>query len=402
MAAAAALALRLALFAPAAGDPARLMIDSDSREYLTLGRNLANGRGFSQMDGPPFAPDVRRTPVYPATIAPLFAAGFTPATAAALANIAAATMTIVVVVLLAARLMGDGAALPAGVFLALDLTSAAYSTQVLTEPLFTLLVCLAVLAAIDRMFGDRMAVCVAGVITGIAALCRPIGVFFAGALVPAWFLRAPRLSRHAVVLALAAAIVSAAPAALWTVRNKRVAGVSTFTSQAATNAYFHRAAYVVAEIEHRPVEIVRDEWERELERDSRRWSEADRIRWMNEHGSSVVLRHPVVYLAVLAKGVFRMAAPDSEVLRPLLGLETTSATWRAIWAAAWLQLIVVYSLSARGTWRAVRQSRVAAFVVLAFIGYFLVLAGPEMYARFRVPMMPAICMLAARGAVRRA
>jgi hypothetical protein len=163
----------------------------------------------------------------------------------------------------------------------------------------------------------------------------------------------------------------------------------------ATNAYFHRAAYVAARLERRPVEIVRDEWTREFDASSSGWSEAQRIAWMNDHGRALILSHPFVYAAASAAGIARMFRPDADILPSLLGLTRDSMTWRVIFLVAWAQLAIVYALAARGTWISLKRSSVTAFVPLGVVVYFLVLAGPEMYPRFRVPVMPALCMLAA-------
>lgn len=396
----AACAVRLVLFGVAAPHPDRLMIEPDSREYFTLARNLALGRGFSLAAAAPYEPDVRRTPVYPATLAALFA-GSESVRAAAVMGIAAAVATVIAIARLTARLFGNAAPFFAAMLLAVDATSAAYSTQLLTEALFTLLVWLAVLSATDRDLPRSAGALVAGILSSLAALCRPIGLLFAPALLPAFLWRASAWQRAGKLLVVAM-LTSAVPIGLWTIRNRRASGVTTFTSQAATNAYFHRAAYVVAELDGRPVEAVRAEWEREFAAASARWSERERIAWMNDHGASVVLAHPAVYLKVVAKGMARMARPDVEVLPPLLGLERDQILWRAVLAVTWIQLAIVYVLAARGAWLAWREVPAAAFVPLAVIAYFVVLAGPEMYPRFRVPMMPGLCMLAGVGLTRRA
>lgn len=414
--AAAALVLRLGLFAFAAPHPERVMIESDSREYVALARNLARGHGFSQAERPPYDPEVRRTPLYPSTLAAVFATAGEDVRVAAAAGLLASIATVVALVALTTRLAGAAAGPVAGLLLALDLTSGAYATQLLTEPLFALLLLLALLAAGDPRAGDVRSGVSAGLLTGLAALCRPIGLFFAAALLPAfrWRAREPSRApdpgaripgpgprgRTALPVAIAIA-VSAATIGVWTLRNARVSGTATFTSQIATNVYLHRAAYVAARLEHRPVEAVRDDWTRAFDSASAGWTEAQRIAWMHEHGRSLVFAHPFVYAAVFADGIVRMLRPDTEILPPLAGLDRAGLLWKGVEALAWAQLLLVYALAAYGASVALRRSRAAALVPLGVLAYFLLVAGPEMYPRFRVPMMPALCMLAAIGATAR-
>ena len=69
------LVLVVALALPAWTHPDRLLAEEDSAEYAQLARNLAGGHGFSQAAQPPYEPDVRRTPVYPAVLAAVTCAG---------------------------------------------------------------------------------------------------------------------------------------------------------------------------------------------------------------------------------------------------------------------------------------------------------------------------------------
>ena len=79
---------------------------------------------------------------------------------------------------------GATAAAYAGLLLALDLTSAVYSTQILTESLFTLLVTLSMLSLLDTRSSDRAAAIASGTVTGLAALCRPVAIGLAAACFP--------------------------------------------------------------------------------------------------------------------------------------------------------------------------------------------------------------------------
>jgi hypothetical protein len=198
--------------------------------------------------------------------------------------------------------------------------------------------------------------------------------------------------RLLLVAALAAGVIVGA----WMVRNYRAAGTATVSSVVATNMYFHRAAYIEAYRQHRRVEDLRDEWEREFQQRSSAWTEGQRVAWMNGHGRGLVLAHPLVYALVALRGAARMLTPDRIVLSSLLGGEAAPA-FRVLHAAAWMQIAIVYVLAVMGVARMWRVSPLRVAVPLAPIAYFLVVGGPEMYPRFRVPLMPFVCVLAGAG-----
>jgi 4-amino-4-deoxy-L-arabinose transferase-like glycosyltransferase len=394
---AAALAARLALAGGAWAHPERFLTEEDSVEYVRLARNLAAGHGFSQSLAAPYEPDVRRTPVFPSVLAAVFAVPGAGTRAAALTGMLLSTLTVLAAFRLGRSLAGAAAGWWAAALLAIDLTSAAYAGQVLTEPLFTLLLVLSFLPLLDATAGPAAtaAAVSAGALSGLAALCRPIAVLAFAALAPACRLRAVTRASAARLFVIAAVMAGALTAG-WTLRNYRVSGTATVSSVAATNMYFHRAAYVEAFLQHRRVEDLRDEWQRDFDARSSAWTEAERVRWMNDHGIGLVIRHPFVYAWVALRSAARMLTPDHIVLSSLVGGYGTAA-FRVLRGAGWIQLAIVYVLAAAGVARLWRVSPVRAAVLAAPILYFLAIGGPEMYPRFRVPLMPFVCVLAGAG-----
>jgi 4-amino-4-deoxy-L-arabinose transferase-like glycosyltransferase len=395
-----ALVLRLSLFGSAARDPAAFQVEDDSAEYVRLGINLAAGHGFSQSAGPPYRPDVRRTPVYPSLLSLAFLVPRGELQVAVLMGVAASVLTVAALYRMGALMYGATAAGYAAMLLALDPTSAVYSTQILTESLFALLVMLSILPLLDTRLPDRAAGVTAGTLTGLAALCRPVAIGLAVALFPACLWRAPGQRARAARIWVAVLVAAVLLMGMWTVRNYRVANVGTFTSLSATNMYLHRAVHIEAHLSGRPVEEVRDAWVREFDARAGTWTERERIDWMDRHGSGFVLAHPVTYLIVALAGIARMLSPEAIVLPRVLNVETTGPLWRAVSSAEWVQLAIVYALAAYGTIPAGRAAAWGVAVPLAVIGYFLVIGGPEMYPRFRVPLMPFFCLLAGVGLAR--
>jgi 4-amino-4-deoxy-L-arabinose transferase-like glycosyltransferase len=389
----AAFAARVAIAGGAWTHPERFLAEEDSAEYVRLARNLAAGHGFSQSAAAPYDPDVRRTPVYPAVLATVFLLPGAGTRTAAVAGLAISVLTVLATFRFARALAGPAAAWAAAL-LAFDLTSAAYAGQVLTEPLFTLLLVLSCLPLVETLQDDAPAHAAvsAGALSGLAALCRPIAILAFAALAPACRLRSATTAgalRLFAIVALAAVALTTG----WTMRNYRATGTATVSSVAATNMYFHRAAYVEAFLQNRRVEDLRDEWQRDFDARSSSWTESERVRWMNDHGRGLVMHHPFVYGWVALRSAARMLTPDHIVVSALTGGYGSTA-FRVLRTAGWIQLALVYAMAAAGAFRLWRLSAVRATVVAAPIVYFLVIGGPEMYPRFRVPIMPFICVFA--------
>lgn len=378
-------------------DPERFMDLPDSTEYVTLASNLLDGRGFSQDTRPPFAPDLRRTPVYPASLAVAFAAAGRSPRAGALVNLACWFGTLVVMAL-GMRHWGARAAGWACAWLAVDLTSLVYHQLVLTETLFALLVLCAV-ALLMRRSGSSSTPLLAGALLGVATLCRPIAVLLAPALLP-WF--AWRVWRDGVDVRtalrdyVAMNVVNGVIVLAWVARNVVVGGVVTLSAIGGVNLYLHRAAHVEATLTGRDVEVVRAELEDVFERQTAGMSERDKVRWLEQQGSTVVIAHPAAYVASSAAALGDMLSPDRLAMFRLLGVRADEPTGRVLLAVAWLQLVLFYAAVAVGAWTAWRTLDARSTVVLVAVvcAYFVLIGGPEMYARFRVPLMPPLALLA--------
>ena len=113
-----------------------------------------------------------------------------------------------------------------------------------------------------------------------------------------------------------------------------------------------------------------------------------------------------------------MLGPDRDVLRQLfadapagaglpanVGAFVTADTHARQLTGGWLvvatgQLAIVYALALAGLvieWRQ-PDRRAVVVLLLVVIVYFLALSGPEAYPRFRVPLMPAVALLASLAA----
>ncbi len=136
---------------------------------------------------------------------------------APVANAVVGTLTVVVAHRLARYYLSETRARVAGALCALHPGLIAYSAVVMTEPLAAFLLLLAGYAAV-RFRGRRLAVPLAGVLFGLAALVRPASLL----AIPLFFFTTPRPVLPALgrtVATLAVALLTLSP---WTIRNCRV------------------------------------------------------------------------------------------------------------------------------------------------------------------------------------
>jgi 4-amino-4-deoxy-L-arabinose transferase-like glycosyltransferase len=404
-----AVVARLGLFLAASGVPEGFVHEPDSSEYWTLARNLVGAGRFSLQPGPPFAPDHTRTPGYPAVLATLAVLAGPAPVAAALVGALIGAGTVAVLVVGGARSLGPERAAVAGGILALDPASVAYSMALLTEPLFTLCLVLGLLAVWDGLRVGRLASLARGSAwLGLAALVRPIGLYLplllAGAL-------ASRRDRGWRWLAAGATVLLLGTGGLtlpWMLRNAWTGGRAELSAIPTINLYYHRAGAVLADAWGVSREAVRTELAGRLAdmATAGPLSEPEVHRWMDRWAREIILADPLRYARLHLVGLLRMLGPDPEPTFQRLGWLTPERTprpdRRALWTAALALegtfLAGLYLAAGLGLARAIRER--AAWLALPAaltIVYGLMVGGPETYARFRVPLMPALAWLAALG-----
>lgn len=401
-----ALAVRLLLAGIGAGDPARLLHEPDSSGYLTLARNLADHGRFSLDAAPPLTPDHTRTPAYPALLALLVTLGGPLALAAAMAGAVLGAGTVAALVLGGARIAGPTPALLAGLAVAVDPASAAYSAMVLTEAPFTLLLTLALLAFTAALAsGGTGRLALASALLGVASLTRPIGVYLPLALGGAAALGGQRRWRWAAAATLTLLAGTALLTVPWALRNRLTGGGFALSSVPAINLYYHRAGAVVADASGTSREAARQRLRMRLEREAPESRDALMSTW----GLQIIRSDPWRYTRLHLQGVLHMLGPDPTPVFQLLGWLGAGgepparrlAAWRGILAGEGLLLVALYATALAGVWRAARAGAwwlVAPAVVT--IAYALAVGGPEAYSRFRVPLMPCFAWLAGLAAWR--
>jgi hypothetical protein len=335
-------------------------------------------------------------------------------------------------------------ALGAAWIFAFEPVSVAYSVTLVSETLFLVLFLLS-LERLAVFLRERrlQALAMAGLWLAAATFVRPVTYYLPIALAAGLFF----------VLARDSGLRWKAPAVLlicvlpwlaaWQMRNWFETGYSRFSSAAEMNIYLNVAADVTAHVEHRPFLDVSKEmgylgaanpseqdylFQPYLARHPEQtgWSQGQRLAFMHSEAARMIQAHPVVYahasLMSLFELLFTPGAGNFDRLMTqqssmrISGLRNEGALrwgiviiktqpWDAVEKALFEVVVLgLYLLAARGIFRC-EVHRPGLWLLLGTSLYFLILTaavtGPGLDVRLRLPIMPAVCILAAEGFQRR-
>jgi 4-amino-4-deoxy-L-arabinose transferase-like glycosyltransferase len=420
-----ALLLRSSLLLVACRYPER-MIRRDTTEYLQLATNLVQGKGFSQKQLPPYQPDVVHTPVYPVFLAMIEAVIGNSLIAIAIVQVVLSSLTAGLVYLLGRQLFNPGEAFLAALFYAVSLESITHAIFLLTETLFTVLLLIGFGLLIHYQLKRRLRwLLSAGLVLGLAILCRPIALYYpllAGmwvAIDSTYPLRA-RLYRILVFLFVCLLIVGP-----WLARNQRLVGKPVISIISSYNLYFYNSAALLANLEGISERQVRADLfvraERDLSELGWKGNPGLEMRYYQQKASQMILAHPLRYAFVHLKGDIGSLLPNVNELTELLGYTHAAqgtlsvlnqqgiiaAVYHYYGDQLWLVwallpfiilLAAVYLGAVAGIIAMLRRRKGSEWFLFGLtIAYFLLLPGAPSNPRFRVPVMPLICLLAGPG-----
>ena len=236
------LLLRIPVLLLVIADPARAVPPGDAPGYLQLAVNLLGYGVFSQGTGAPFLPDAIRTPGYPLFLALVFRTAGTSVVAVAAAQSILHALTGVMVLRLGEKAFGS---IRVGVIGALIWMVAPvpsiFSGILLSEIVFTSLFLL-LLWCLSAPSLRRAAI--GGAVLGAGILVRPIAVLLWPALLPA-LCRGSNGRRMLMKCALFSAIL-AVVVAPWIYRNVVAFGKPTLAAVQGYNLLYYNAAGYVA------------------------------------------------------------------------------------------------------------------------------------------------------------
>ena len=426
------------------------LLQSDTFSYLEPGRNLLlHGRFMA--DG---VPDLVRTPGYPLFLAIVSLAGMT---AAALANVILSVFSVILVWRLGRTAFGDERiALGAAWIFAFEPVSFTDSVVLISETLFLALFLLSMERLAEFLRGHRLRVlAAAGLWLAAATFVRPIAYYLPFALALGLFLvlaHIPSLppQRQEPVAgdpglrwkAPAVLLISVLPwLAAWQMRNWVETGYKGFSSITEINLYLDEAADVIANVEHRNFFDVGQElgnigftdnsgqfylFPPYLARHPEQagWSQGQRLAFMRSEALRIIRSHFGLYLhsclVTTYKTLFDTGAGHIDALATqgapvhisaLLkneGVERGAVRLAKVYPCLVVEkiafavfLLGLYWFAALGAVRC-GMHNACLWLLLGTSLYFLAVTGaasaaPIAGGRFRLPVMPAVCILAAAG-----
>lgn len=401
----------------------------DSQSYVDSARALVElGRFAVSPDSPNLAQTVR-TPGYPAFIAAVYAIFGETNLPVLLAQIVLSVAAIGLVYLLGRILWSSTVAVISAIVLALDSSSFLYSQMVLTETLFTFVLVLTVWAAVRVVLVERpsrLSAVVVGLGLAGQALIRPVGyylilVFLLTLLVRIAAANHKRELSIAVLLMLLPWVLLVGG---WQLRNWLLTGSSEFSHIRGINLLYYRGADIVARRDGVSLETARTIIEEKLG-DTGDMSHAELGEMYTREGLKLIGSNPSLFFSSALNGAVRMLfIPGAGGVLEYLGmpveregamgdlLRISTVDYVKKWLVGnpvqfiafvltELYLLCVYGFAAAGAWYSLireRSSRLAHSLLLGTVLYFLIIsAGPEAYARFRVPIMPFLALYAGCG-----
>jgi hypothetical protein len=297
------------------------------------------------------------------------------------------------------------------------------------ETLFILLLLLAIERMLSFLQSSKLTnLAAAGVLLAAATYVRPVSYYLVFPLAAGLAMTAPKQRGLRWKVPLLLLIVALPLLAAWQLRKLAETAYSGFSSIVEKNLYFFQSAEVTAELQHISLESEQkqlgypeDKYYFSVHPDQRTWSQSRRLNFMREQATKILVTHPFLYLQSHLAGVGVVAftpcatellqligkyPPSDAMPHRILNEGVLSSTWRVILAhpqvaitMALLEvfLLFLYVSAIRGCFSP-GSLRPALLTVIGTAMYFLLISGgAQAVGRYRLPVMPELCILAAGG-----
>jgi hypothetical protein len=397
----------------------------DSHEYLALAKGMLSGCGFARLDdGSCRPPELLRLPGYPLFLALMPGLRSTIAVQALLG-----AATCLLIGLFTYTKWGFTAGVISETLLALDIPSVVASSSIMSDCLFETLLTLAMvlqLWVLSRRLADRRGTWLALLAAfplAYAVLLRPVAVVLPPlAALP--FLLLPRLSiKRRLGLSLLAVAIPVSVMGCWTLRNHLRTGRWTFTTDGAYNLYYYNTAGVLWFMHDGSLTELQEELGRSVGATGPdEFVSARQEHEMTKRSLAVFFGHPVATSAMTLRCLAWLAiVPDRANLNAVLGTNARSSVFLmasqnvtlriremlrspllSVFVAVQVPLTIFMWIGVGITLKQIRrQPRGQLPLILIALGVAFVMlligAGPQAIARFRLPAVPFLAILAGVG-----
>lgn len=427
-----ALILRLVFWSLVAAHYPEQMLSPDSHDYNALAFNILSGKGFLlDSNSPYYWYSILRTPVYPLFLAIVYSltggnyiwVGFFQGILSAL--------TSALTYLIGQRLFGRRTGLIAGMLSAFSLLSIIYSSKILTEILFTILLVSSIWCIIK--FWIRRStrwLLVSAFLLGMAILCRPVALYYTLFLATLLIFSSQENllqgAKSTVIFVCAVVLLVGS----WVAHNWIVFSVPSLSGISSYNLVYFNAASLMSDTRgvdrDTAVKELSDSVDERLKSmgipNAKKASWAQVLDAWQYVGSKVILQSPGRYISLHLRQDMKSLSPGSDEIFDLLEHEKPQEHGtlqvlkdKGILAAfqhyhresTWLENVsristvliwTTYALSLLGVAALVLKKQLLLLIILAgTVAYYLLLPGAPSTPRFRVPVEPIIFLLAAKG-----
>jgi 4-amino-4-deoxy-L-arabinose transferase-like glycosyltransferase len=409
--------LRLALALVAIEHPQRAYAP-DTGNYIEFAYRILNGTAWEY-------PSAFRTPGYPFFLAAnIVLWGETPILII-FAQVIISCINILLTYKIGKMFFSNNIAILAALLLALNPESITHSFFLLTETLFTLCSLLGMFFLFKyNQSRQRQALFWAGIWLGMAILTRPLALYYPLLILGVvWYIdrkQKASFAKSAVVFSLAC-LALLVP---WVVRNNMAVGVPTVSTISARNLYFYNALSYEASRDKLSKTELREKYEQDVAQQLLQSglpaTEGNESKFESKLAREIILSDPFGYAISHMKHNLNSLLPETDLLEILnlnAGQKGTLAilNQKGLMAAiqryfgssigliafllpSILLLGVTYLGWGTATVQMLWEKRFFPVLVLSLpIFYGLLLPGAPSNPRFRVPVMPFICILAAAG-----
>ena len=291
------------------------------------------------------------------------------------------------------RFVGMGAA----ILFAIDTPTLHYANKILTETIFT-----ALLFVVFALVVYVRKLPLAGVLTGVLVLIRPVAIAYFVAVALCLLLRRIPLRTIAVYVALALVLPIG-----WSLRNRHHTGVFTISSIGGSSMLTYRAAGALAIEDDGDFDSdlademkgLQDNADDEIQTrlhipDAEELPDAVRSKYYSEIGWRVLRQHPRAAALLTLRGLLVNVFDSRWEGLEIVSRFPTDIVRRSLDAYT-AALFVFAVIGAAALWQ--RDRDLAAMLVATVIYFLLISAGGEAESRFRVPVIPQYMIVVAFG-----
>ncbi len=403
-------------------------IRRDSGDYIQVARNYLAGHGFSSRIEPPYLPSAVRTPVYPLVIAFIYQLFGINNLALVLAQVGMSLLIVGLTYWLGLLVFLETEAWIGALLFALSSAPAVYAVFIMSETLFSLLLILALMSlALYRQRKQTAWLFVAGIFTGLTILCRPVATYFPVlAIGLVWFAQPDnwrKFTARAILFVVACALIVGP----WVWRNMRQLGIPAISTISSSNLLFYNAVALKADLDGvgqaQALSAMQTQVSAELAKRGGLENEAIQTQLYNEWGWQIILAHPLRYAVIHLENDLNNLLPDVTDFLELIGVTQGARgtlgvlnqrgllaaidhyfgdrIWLISLVLPWIALLgIIYLTGMLGMYALARRKAWFGLALLLFpVLYFLLLPGAPSNPRFRVPVMPYLCLLGGIGCV---